>query len=315
LSYLLVVAGNALADNPGLPEVGQQVAETGQDAAANGVATQTEPVNIIISVRIDSPGNDGAISQSNVTVGGVEAGNESGTTQTGGDGQPGAGQQAATGQDAAASGDATQSHPTNIVVSIRINSPGNDGPVSQTNVVVVGVSADNASLTTQTGPAGGENTPKTAVPRPQGLRHRAAPAEVADSSTAKRGRQSAPRRGARVPARAGGHAAKSLGRPVSGAAAAQPAGFPAAAARASEAKLGGNRHAGTAGAVPRAAASLLRHLGSALPAPSPAGQSADASGPVPLTAIALLGALLVWASSTWLGGSSRQIRAAWGRRR
>jgi hypothetical protein len=307
LFYSLVVAGNALADNPDPIEVGQQDAATAQEAAANGVATQSEPVNIIVSVRIDSPGNDGAISQSNVTVGGVEAGNDSGTTQTGADGQQGIGQQAATGQDATATGEGTQSHPTNIVISIRINSPGNDGPVSQTNVVVVGVNADNTSLTTQGGSAGGENTPKTAVPLPQGLRHSAAPAEAADVTTAKRGRRSAPRRSARVPGHAGGLATKSLGRPGSGAAAAHSAGFPAAAARASSAKRVEAGHAVTAGAVPQAAANLLRRFESVLPTSPRADRPAHGSGLVTLTAIALLGALLVWASSSWLGG----LRAVW----
>src|SRR3954463_7011313 len=40
-------------------------------------------------------------------------------------------QQASTGQAANAAAEATQQQPRNLVISIRINSPGNDGPISQ----------------------------------------------------------------------------------------------------------------------------------------------------------------------------------------
>ena len=42
-------------------------------------------------------------------------------------------QQASTGQAAGATAAATQQQPGNLVISIRINSPGNDGPIEQTN--------------------------------------------------------------------------------------------------------------------------------------------------------------------------------------
>jgi len=309
----LSVAGNALADDPAPVGTGQEAA-TGQGATANGVATQTQPINIVITVRIDSPGNDGPISQSNVTVGSADAGNGSATTQTGGDGTD-AGQQAASGQDASATGDSTQSQPINIVVSVRVNSPGNDGPISQTNVDVSGAGAGNTSATTQeTGSGGSENALKTASPRSQGLRHSAAPAEAADDvKTATAGRRSAPRRGARTPAHTRGHAAKSLGRPISGAAAAHPAGPPAAVARALPAKRAQSSRAGSAGAIHRAAARVLRRLEPALPA-SPRVDSPGAGvGLVQLTAIALLGALLLWALSTWLGTTRRPVRIGRGR--
>jgi len=154
--YPLAVAGPAAADDLIVPiEAPAQAATTDQSAAANGVATQDSPTNLVISVRIDSPGNDGAISQSNVAVVTVGAGNASQTSQAG-TGELGGGQQASTGQDATATGEGTQSHPINIIVSVRINSPGNDGPISQTNLVGVGVGANNGSSTSQTGatPAG-----------------------------------------------------------------------------------------------------------------------------------------------------------------
>jgi hypothetical protein len=325
LLYLLAAAGNAAAGNPlddggaTVPptEASQQSATTGQTATANGVASQSEPINVVVSVRVNSPGNHGPVSQSNVTVVSVGSGNDSGTTQSGADGQP---QQAATGQDATATGQGSQSHPINLVVSVRINSPGKDGPVSQANVVVVGVDAGNASNTTQSGSAGGKNTPKTAVPLQHALRHTAAPAEAADVRAAAHGRKSAPRRSAQAPGGAGGPAAKSPGRPVSGAAAAHSAGFPAAAARVSSAKRVGSPPAGNTGAIARVVAKVLRSFGSALPVPPRADRPADVSGQAPLTlapltVIALLGALLVSALSTWLGGLSRPVRAGWGRRR
>jgi hypothetical protein len=311
--YPLAVAGTAAADDLVTPiEIPAQTATTDQSAAANGVATQDSPTNMVISVRIDSPGNNGAISQSNVAVVGVGAGNGSDTSQAGAD-ELGGAQQASTGQDAAAMGEGTQSHPVNIVVSIRINSPGNDGPISQTNVVGVGVGANNGSSTSQTGAMPAGNTPRVAVPRAHALRPGAAPAEAAQGKTAAndRSRQPAPRRSAPASRPADTTAEKSLGRPVSGAAAAHTAGFPAAAARAPDTKPIGKRHSEHAGGLQRATSVLARVAHAPLPAVSPpAGQRAAGAGLLTVTVIALLGALLLWLSSTWIG----PVRTVWGRR-
>ena len=43
-------------------------------------------------------------------------------------------EEASTAQAAGAAATTTQQQPRNLVISIRINSPGNDGPISQTNV-------------------------------------------------------------------------------------------------------------------------------------------------------------------------------------
>src|SRR5206468_6270513 len=123
-----------------------------------------------IAVRSDSPGNRRAISPSSVAAVTAGAGKAGNTSRSGGVGDPAASQQASTGQDAAATGEGTQSQPTNIVVSIRINSPGNDGPISQTNLVGVGVGANNGSSTSQTGAMPAGKTPRTAVPRAHALR-------------------------------------------------------------------------------------------------------------------------------------------------
>ncbi len=301
--YPLAAAGAALADDlaPG------QAAATGQQAIANGVATQTGPTNMVVSVRINSPGANGPISQSNVTVVTVGATNGSATSQ-GASGPDGA-QQAATGQNAGATGEGTQSQPSNIVISIRINSPGNDGPISQTNVVAVGVSAGNASSTDQTtGSPGGKQAARTAIPVTHVLRHGAAPAEAADDTTGAHSRRAAPRRSAPAPGSAGNPAPKSLERPFSGAAAAPTAGVQAAAARAS------TRHSESASSFRQAAASVLRHVERRVPSMSPRAAQQGGAGPLTLTAIALLGALLVWLSSAWLGDGRSTLRPAWGNR-
>ena len=312
--YPLAAAGTAAADDLVTPvEIPAQTATTDQSAAANGVATQDTPTNMVISVRIDSPGNNGAISQSNVAVVSVGAGNGSDTSQAGADKLGGA-QQASTGQDAAATGEGTQSHPVNIVVSVRINSPGNDGPVSQTNIVGVGVGANNGSSTSQTGAMPAGKTPRVAVPRAHALRPRAAPAEAAQGKAAAndRTRHPAPRRSAPTSRPAGNTAGKSLGRPVSGAAAAHTAGFPAAAARAPVTEPLEKRPSEHARGLQRAATSVLAHVAHApLPAVSPpAGQRAAGAGLLTLTVIALLGALLLWLVSSRTG----PIRVALGRR-
>ena len=317
--YPLVLAGTAAADDLGtaVADAMGQTASTEQGAVGNGVATQTEPTNMVISIRIDSPGNNGPISQSNVSVVGVGANNGSDTSQAAA-GDPAADQQASTGQDAAATGDGTQSQPKNIVISVRINSPGNDGPVSQSNLVGVGVGANNAAQTSQTEGIAAQSAPRTAIPVKHPLRRGAAPAEAAHGKTvagASRHRP-APRYGALAPKPAETSAGKSLGRPDSGAAAAQTAGLPAAVARAPQhAKAVPPRPAAQ---VPQhsvaaeiAPAGILRHVEHVLPAVSaPDGQRADGVGALSLTVIALLGAILVGLTST----SAGPVRAAWGRR-
>jgi hypothetical protein len=304
--YPLAAAGTALADDG-------QAAGTEQQAIANGVATQTAPTNLVVSVRINSPGANGPISQTNVAVVTVGATNDSATSQAGSSGADGA-QQAATGQGAAATGEGTQSQPSNIVISIRINSPGNDGPVSQTNVVAVGVSAGNSSTTDQNaGSSAPEQAPRTASPVKHILRHGAAPAEAADETTATHSHRAAPRRSAPAPSRAAYAAPKSPERSFSGAAAAHTAGVQAAAARASTpTRPVESLRSRSASPLRHAAASVLRHVERGIPSVSAKSAPAGGAGALTLSAIALLGALLVWLSSTWLGGTRRGARRAWG---
>src|SRR4029079_10699490 len=159
----LTLAGNARADGsplgpsaaaPSGAAQGSSTAGTDQVALAGANATQEQPSNVVNSVRVDSPGGDGAITQANAAQAQVAAANGSATAQGGGSGSsPGAddGAQldAATQQVASAVASAVQQGAQNIVIEIRINSPGDNGPISQTNTANAGAGAVNASQTSQ----------------------------------------------------------------------------------------------------------------------------------------------------------------------
>jgi hypothetical protein len=74
-------SGPAGAGGGAAPE---QTAETGQQAAATATASQDAAGNLVVVVRINSPGDDGPISQTNAAIGSANAANTSATTQ----GQP-----------------------------------------------------------------------------------------------------------------------------------------------------------------------------------------------------------------------------------
>ena len=91
----LALAGNARADGPTSPpdpsaaapsgaEQGSSSATTDQGAIAGANATQQQPSNVVNSARVDSPGDDGAITQANTAQGQAAAANGSATTQAGG---------------------------------------------------------------------------------------------------------------------------------------------------------------------------------------------------------------------------------------
>jgi hypothetical protein len=140
---------------PAATQVAGQSSHSTQTADANADATQIAPTNTSIGVRIGSEGSDGPVEQSNdaIALAGALNGNETtqGLTQSqGGSGKQIAGQSAKNDQSATAHADATQVHPTNTNISVRIFSPGNDGPVSQSNTAIAGSLAGNANATTQT---------------------------------------------------------------------------------------------------------------------------------------------------------------------
>jgi hypothetical protein len=126
-----------------------QMAMNDQTAGAATSVTQDQPANVVVSIRIDSPGDNGPVTQTNVAVGAANGTNDASTSQGGG--STGPGQDASTDQQAAANTTVTQDQAGNLVVTVRINSPGDNGPVSQTNAAVGASNAQNRSDTTQGG--------------------------------------------------------------------------------------------------------------------------------------------------------------------
>ena len=147
-----------------------EVASTDQSASSNASATQQQPVNVVVSVRINSPGDDGPISQTNVVAGVSDAANAASTTQ-GGSASEGAGggadQGASTSQQAGSTATATQQGAQNVIVVVRINSPGDNGSISQSNVDVAVSGAGNESSTAQGGSSGTESAATRPVAEPK----------------------------------------------------------------------------------------------------------------------------------------------------
>jgi hypothetical protein len=161
------------------PEDGGQQATTDQAAAAAAAATQQQPTNVVVTVRINSPGDDGPINQTNVVVADADGSNSASTAQNGSPAAGGAtpGQNAATGQEAGATATASQDGAGNLVVIVRINSPGNNGAISQTNAAGAGANAANTSATSQGQPAAATEPPASAsrgAPAPRRPAHKRA---------------------------------------------------------------------------------------------------------------------------------------------
>jgi hypothetical protein len=118
-------------------------AATDQDADSAATAAQQQPSNVVVIIRVNSPGNDGPITQNNVAAGTSNASNGASTTQDG------AANAATTGQEAGSTATATQDDAGNVVITVRNGSPGKDGSVDQTNGAVSGSNATNTSNTDQ----------------------------------------------------------------------------------------------------------------------------------------------------------------------
>jgi hypothetical protein len=348
-----------------------QEATTDQDAASDASAAQEDAHNIVVSVRVDSPGDDGEITQTNVVAVVSDGSNDSSTNQSGSAGAEGAGagQGASTGQAASSTATATQDGAKNIVVIVRINSPGDDGPISQTNTAVAASNASNTSATAQgaavaqdngntAGTTGGNGAEATGSSRDE-------PAPVGPPAEQQQSSQppaSAPagappsrfidlpapaRPAAAVPAGGKAKAHRSTSRPGGRAQVEGPAPGPASAGESST--LAGT-HTGQAAAeagrtsrpqavrpearqATRAAAATRPHpersvrgvgrraadllLDSLTPRRGvPTGESSeDVSSAVLLTLIAVLGAALVFAGSTYLPSRRRLLHPrTWWRR-
>ena len=162
----LALAGNANETEQSAEQSGggaqavSQKAGNDQDAKAKADAVQVKPSNSNVSVRIGSPGNGGSVTQTNAALSGALAGNANETKQSadqsgggsckcGGDGVQAVEQKAKSDQSADAESNAKQIHPSNSNTSVRIHSPGDDGPVKQTNLALSGALAGNANETKQ----------------------------------------------------------------------------------------------------------------------------------------------------------------------
>jgi hypothetical protein len=121
----------------------EAAATTGQTASSAATATQQQPVNVVVIVRVNSPGKNGAVTQNNVTVAPSTAANTASSTQAGGSNA------ASTAQRAGATATAAQDSAGNYVITVRIDSPRANGPVTQTNGVDGSSTATNTSGTTQ----------------------------------------------------------------------------------------------------------------------------------------------------------------------
>ena len=109
-----------------------------QQAGSDATATQRDTSNVNLSVRVHSPGDDGAVTQANTATATVsaEVSAISGSPESaGGDNV------AASSSDAHAT--ASQQNVTNTNVAVRIFSPGDSGDVSQENAAAAQASADS----------------------------------------------------------------------------------------------------------------------------------------------------------------------------
>jgi hypothetical protein len=131
----------APAETP--PPDSEATTTTGQSASSAATATQQQPVNVVVIVRVNSPGNNGAVTQNNVAVAPSTAANTASSTQAGGSNA------ASTAQQAGATATAAQDSAGNYVITVRIDSPGANGPVNQTNGVDGSSTGTNTSNTTQ----------------------------------------------------------------------------------------------------------------------------------------------------------------------
>ena len=148
-------AGTAMAQTP--VQAADQSAGSTQSASSTATSTQTNPTNRNVDVRIFSPGDNGAVSQSNTSSAASAAGNANQTAQNaaqsqgggnGGGGQA-ASQSAGSTQTADSTATSVQDNPSNSNTVVRIDSPGSDGPVTQTNDSQAESAAGNANATEQ----------------------------------------------------------------------------------------------------------------------------------------------------------------------
>ena len=140
-------------------QTSDQRASTDQTAAALSGATQIDPSNSNVSIRVLSPGDGGSVTQSNNAASSATAGNRAATTQGASQSQAGgccggtaiqqANQAAGTEQGALAASEAAQADPSNDASPVRVLSPGSDGSVNQSNNAASSARSGNEASTTQ----------------------------------------------------------------------------------------------------------------------------------------------------------------------
>ena len=141
----------------GIQTADQSAANT-QLAGSHSTATQVAPKNVNLDIRVGSSGSGGAVTQTNAVGSLAAATNGNSTTQGSGQSQTGAGsgigiqtadQSASSTQAAGAGSSATQVAPKNVNIGVRVLSPGDNGAVTQSNVVGSAAIASNANETKQ----------------------------------------------------------------------------------------------------------------------------------------------------------------------
>src|SRR5436190_7029814 len=147
------------AGGSGQAQAAHQRAPTNQTADAEAASTQQAPTNVNIVVRVDSPGNDGPVTQTNSSAADATAGNANLVTQAGTQTQAGGGtaggqsqvaeQSAPTTQASSANAASTQVNPLNLNIVVRNKSPGATAGVTQTNTSQATAGAANANAVTQ----------------------------------------------------------------------------------------------------------------------------------------------------------------------
>jgi hypothetical protein len=193
----LWLAGTAHAQGSDWPtplpaQASAQQAATDQTGTTSADATDAQPTNIFVSLRINSPGDNGPVTQTSTTAVAGDTANEAATAQDGWqDWAPGARtaepasqastQDSDTTQAATTSATATRPKPTNVVVSVRVNSPGDDGPVTQSSAVAVAAQSKNTAATVQNAKQTGTAPTVAAPPAPGTVADRPAEAPAPPS--------------------------------------------------------------------------------------------------------------------------------------
>ena len=155
-----------------------QAAGNSQSAAATATSTQDKPSNQNIQVHILSPGDTGAVTQSNSSNATASAGNTNGTTQgadqaNGGDtggrsccseaaaALQSIGQEAHNDQSAEADATSKQTGAVNANTPVSVGRPGGSGAVTQSNSSGATAAAGNTNGTTQHAAQSGDAHPSS----------------------------------------------------------------------------------------------------------------------------------------------------------